>query len=102
MFWDSQTHGLGGPKKLAVWFFLYSGWAWLAGTGRATPETRHQVRLAQTGSWHIVVRHNSVLFWAQRPPSAWGFSRFAGGGARAVLRLAHAQTPPGISGRSQP
>jgi hypothetical protein len=48
IFWDSQTHGLGGPQKPAVLVFFNS--VWLASTGRATPETHHQARLAQTDS----------------------------------------------------
>jgi hypothetical protein len=51
IFWDSQTHGLAGPQKLAVLVFFNS--VWLARTGRATPETHHQARLAQTDSRNL-------------------------------------------------
>jgi hypothetical protein len=36
-----------GPQKLAVLVSFNS--VWLSGTGRATPETHHQARLAQPG-----------------------------------------------------
>jgi hypothetical protein len=63
--WDSQTHGFGGPQKLAVFVFFYSVWLAIASTGRATPETHHQARLAQTDSNAILV-HYGLWLWAPR------------------------------------